>query len=132
MGAPKYVLIVYTRVFGTPLTRVFGQIFDQIFGQIFGQVFDQIFGQVFDQGGIQFCSSTGTEKYSFTVLPGQKIQFYKIQCTVLKGINKYFGPKYFLTAIFFNPLTPVYRASKKRTVLYGKKTSNFMILRFFR
>ena len=59
--------------------------FDQIFDQIFGQVFDQIFGQVFDQGfwipnysvqvywggEIQFYSSTGKEKYSFTVLPGR-------------------------------------------------------------
>ena len=59
--------------------QIFCQIFDQIFGQIFGQVFDQIFGQVFDQGGIQFCSSTGTEKYSFTVLLGRRntvLQYY--------------------------------------------------------
>ena len=45
-------------------------------------------------GEIQFCSTTGTEKYSFTVRLGQRIE-------------KYFGPKYLLTVIFFNLLNPV-------------------------
>ena len=76
--------------------------------RIFGQIFDQIFGQVFDHGfwpgffeqkiqctglpghrttvlqyhrdrNIQFYSTTGTEKYSFTVPQEQKntvLQFY--------------------------------------------------------
>ena len=47
--------------------------------RIVGQIFDQIFGQVFDQGfwpgfwgpETTVFSTTGTEKYSFTVLQGQ-------------------------------------------------------------
>ena len=56
--------------------------------QVFGQIFDQIFGQIFDQGfwpgflGTEntVYSTTGAEKYSFTVLPGQKntvLQYYR-------------------------------------------------------
>ena len=48
--------------------------------RIFGQIFDKIFGQIFDQGVLAkvfwtentVYSTTGTEKYSFTVLPGRK------------------------------------------------------------
>ena len=54
--------------------------FRSLAAQVFGQIFDQIFGQIFDQGvwpgsfGTEntVYSTTGTEKYSFTVLPGRK------------------------------------------------------------
>ena len=49
---------------------------------------------------IQFYSTTGTEKYSFTVLLGRRN-------TAFKEIKKYFESKYVLTVIFFNLLNPV-------------------------
>ena len=58
--------------------RIFGQVFDHIFARIMTRVCGQGFWdrkyivQYYRDGGIQFYSSTGTEKYSFAVLPGQK------------------------------------------------------------
>lgn len=49
--------------------------------RIFGQMFEQFIVQIFDQGSWPWflfgttntvCSTTGTENYSFTVLPGRK------------------------------------------------------------
>ena len=48
--------------------------------RIFGQIFDHGFWQGFLGQEIQFDSSTGTEKYSFTGLLGRKntaFQFYR-------------------------------------------------------
>ena len=70
--------------------HVFETFFRQFVGRIFGQIVDQIFGQIFDQGfwpGFMdqklqctlllgrrntVYSTTGTETYSFTVLPGRR------------------------------------------------------------
>ena len=58
--------------------RIFGQIFDQIFGNVFDQGFwPWFFGHKIQCTGLPgqrntVYSTTGTEKYSFTVLQGQR------------------------------------------------------------
>ncbi len=54
---------------------------------------------------IQFCRFYQDGKYSFAGSTGSKntvLQFHPE-----KEIKTYFGPKYFLFVIFFNPLNPV-------------------------
>ena len=64
-------------------------------------------------GEIQFYSTTGTEKYSFTVLLGQRIE-------------EYFRPKYCLTVICFNILNLVLsRKNPGRSTTNPGKTKNW-------
>ena len=64
VGMPEFLARFLTRF----LARVFGQVF-------LDRKYDV---QVYGDREIQFYSSNGTEKYSFTVLLGQKKQFYII------------------------------------------------------